>query len=628
MIQVTQKGVTTPFDLSPDQAIQVTHVNPALDADRQARIFTLPFTLPRTPRNQRIRKHTNRLDATKKSQSRADIKIGTSLVSEGTLKQINSNTEVVEVQFIGDTIDLWAAMEKIKINTILETIEIDTGSIPAAVWTFSMNTPSTGLTYSIQIGIGTVTYTAVSSDPLEIQIAANSLKTGLNALVPGIATVVSGDLVLDAALVNEYNIITFNNITEESVVTLGDQAQTAMAAHIEASHITPYDTHCFPMLVWNNLYGSLLAGSTVWEYNYRINICTDGVFLKNEKYINLPEKPLIWRNTVIPFVRLPYILERIRIQLGYDAWRGETWDIEDFQKIIICNNFCLDALYDDRYSNSFERVNGFAREINFNNHVPDITAAALLKRVCTSLNLSVSVEDNSLVLTPNRAQLVKPPMNWRGRMSERYNRKYKDGTGWKMVFDSNNDEKPTQAGQLANLVSGDGEVETPIIPTTWYHTDIVLVPKDLPLGQAKLSQFFQLGQSPAFNPEHKANTMPLIWLFDRGIRESSAGVEYAMATHDNKDYDNNVIGAWSLDILGDVGLYQLHHKGHIELSDSDTAVFDIVMSSGELGILSKFQNARAVVYHPDGEFIAVLKVLSASHRAKGMSIVSVEALIQ
>jgi hypothetical protein len=219
-------------------------------------------------------------------------------------------------------------------------------------------------------------------------------------------------------------------------------------------------------------------------------------------------------------------------------------------------------------------------------------------------------------------------MNWRGRMSERYNRKYKDGTGWKMVFDSNNDEKPTQAGQLANLVSGDGEVETPIIPTTWYHTDIVLVPKDLPLGQAKLSQFFQLGQSPAFNPEHKANTMPLIWLFDRGIRESSAGVEYAMATHDNKDYDNNVIGAWSLDILGDVGLYQLHHKGHIELSDSDTAVFDIVMSSGELGILSKFQNARAVVYHPDGEFIAVLKVLSASHTAKGMSIVSVEALIQ
>jgi hypothetical protein len=637
MIQVTQKGVTTPFDLSPDQAIQVTHVNPALDADRQARIFTLPFTLPRTPRNQRIRKHTNRLDATKKSQTRADIKIGTSLVSEGTLKRISSNTEVEEVQFIGDTIDLWAALEKIKINKILETVVIDTTFIPEAVWKFAFDTPTTGLSYSMQIrlgvsDIGTVTYIATSSDPVQAAIAAESLKDQLNLLVPGMATVASTYLVLQSAIVNIHYILAYNHLTEVSVVTVGERAMAAMAAHIEETYTTPYTTHSFPMMAWHNLYGDLLSSGTVQEYDGRINIMPNGEFLLNEKYLQTPEKVFAWRNTVIPFVRLPYILERIRLELGYAEWTGYTWDFADFQKIILCNNYCLDAIYDDRYSGFLEtevqRLNGFATQINFNNHVPDITAATLLKKICDSLNTTLAVVDNNLVLNPIRPQITAPPLNWRGRMSQRYTRKDKDATGWSMIFDSNNDERPTNAGQLLPLVSGAGEVVTNIIPTTWHHPGLVLVPKQLILGQSKIAQFTQLGQSTAFNPAHKATSMPLVWIFDHGVRETNVGVDYIMATHDNKDYDNNVIGAWSLDILGDVGLYQLHHKGHIELSDSDTAVFDIVMSSGELGILSKFQNARAVVYHPDGEFIAVLKVLSASHTAKGMSIVSVEALIQ
>jgi hypothetical protein len=363
----------------------------------------------------------------------------------------------------------------------------------------------------------------------------------------------------------------------------------------------------------------------VGDFEDRVNAWADGVLLQNEPFVADEYYQNKWKNTLIPMCYVAYVLERIRIALGgeYADWRGDTWEHPDFQSLVVVNNFTLDAVYDDRYSNSFSRINGYTPNINLNNHVPDITAAVFIKEVCTSLNVSFSAKENSLYLQPNRAPLTKPPWDWRGRTSNLFNRVTNPDNGWTLKYGPNNDQIPYPVNQLQPLTSGNGEAERVLIPTCLHRSDIGIMDGT---GLAKLPQLYQVAQSRAVNGDHKRSTLPLMWIFDRGLQFTSTGSEYRLATHDALNFALDTVGEWSLDIQADNGLYELHHKGHIELSDSDEITFEILLNIGELNVLTQWRNARIRAYHSLGEFTGVIKALDSKYTAKGMGLVAVKVL--
>ena len=53
---------TTPLDLEPGEALQLTVANPLLDQDGAEALFSFPFKLPATARNLTALAHANRLD--------------------------------------------------------------------------------------------------------------------------------------------------------------------------------------------------------------------------------------------------------------------------------------------------------------------------------------------------------------------------------------------------------------------------------------------------------------------------------------------------------------------------------------------------------------------------------------
>lgn len=616
-----------PFDLDPTQDISITSTNPALDKDGISRSFTMPFTLPATPRNLFIRRHANRLDARPIAAAKARIRFGPHLISEGILKQTNVGPDREEVQFVNEQIDIWKKMETFKISEILETLDITHPDMPDAEWILTLNAPSTGLTYSIQFStIGTFTATAASSDPLERDIAGNTLKTNINAALPGFANYINGtgELVLDAALVNTNTITTYNNMVEASVITPGQAALANMVLHVTDSHTTPYDTHAFPCLIWLNFYGPNTIGYVVWDFEERINGFADGTFFENEPYVVTADIPHRWANTVVPMPRVPYILERIRERLGFDAWRGEFWNETDFQSLIVVNNYSLDTIYDDRYSASNSRLNGFALEINLNKHVPELTAADFMRYLLDTFNLELRPQDNSLFLIPNRKQITKPPMDWRDKADPKYTREATNAKGWALTYLPTNDLGTAPIDQLQTITYGAGSFVKKVIPSMYHRTDYAL----RTYGNAKMPQFQQQGNSTAINAEQKRSTMPLLMLFDRGLQPTSGGKLYPMAVHDNTNIDNDVVGDWSLDIVGDNGLYALWHKGHIELIDCDIIKMTFSLSQGEIQQVQTWANARARVYNPMGEFTGVVKVITVRMNDNGVGAVSVEMLRQ
>lgn len=323
-------------------------------------------------------------------------------------------------------------------------------------------------------------------------------------------------------------------------------------------------------------------------------------------------------------VRVPYILERIRIKLGMDAWKGEFYNETDFQQLIVVNNFSLDRLYDDRYSNMNGRINGYGLEINLNNHVPEITGADFMLRILNTFNLELRPKDNSLYLIQNRKQLTKPPMNWRDKGEPTYNREPTNASGWALKYGATNDLGTAPIDQLQTLSFGKGQASKEVIPSMWHRTDYPL----RTYGNAKMPQFNQIGKSGALNTDQKRSSMPLIMLFDRGLQPTDTANLYPMAVHDNTNIDGDPVGEWSLDILGDNGLFALWHKGHIELIDSDVIKMNFTLNLGDIQRVMAWENARVRVYNSLGEFTGVIKSITAKMNSIRIGTVSVEMLRQ
>ena len=605
------------MDLDPDARVEVVASCPVLDRDSVERVFSFPFRVPLSAHNRRVRQHSNRLDAANRLASvPGEIRLESHTLLSARVLQTGLTDKDEEIVCANEPLDLWRKLGTIKINEILEKLDLLDGvTLPA--WTFGFPGPGS---YSITVDGTTATASAATFG--DIPTAGASLASQLNTAFPGMAVYSSGanTLTLDGFLVKEHKIDAFLGITLNAWKNIALYHYNAVRDHVEDVNATPVDSHCFPVIRWRGIYGA--NNQTFENTNKYVNNAQDGVFYANVKYQG---DEYVWQNTVIPCPRVPYVLTKIGEALGGYVWSGDVWDDAQFQRLIVVNNRTLDTVQEDQWDDlDFWKLNCFQPEINLNLHVPAMTAADFISALCTTFGLYLSAAEGALTLVKKRNAVVSPPRNLDGMVSPRFSSEPNRTDGWKLYTARNDKELATNDAQLLAVQSGGGEAAVATVNTLFWQDDELMQLATY----VKTPITNQPGASPVFQSGENRTTMPLCLLFCYELQESSDGSEYILASHDNLDYDGNEVGTFTLSPAGDAGLYQVWHKGVIENAVADSLKVTAYLHIGLIQQLLNWENVRVTFYHPEGGYlVGTLKEVRVTGSNKGVGPTALEMMV-
>lgn len=620
------------LDLAPNTAPTITIVNPLFDRDGAERLYTYTFKLPNTPTNTALLRHAHRLD----NQSNATTYTGAVLELVQGVPFEHGILELDDQEFGPDGVNavfknhvppLFEELDKIKINTILETIAVPQETTP--YWMFALSVPPTsaGITYALTVNGISYSYTT----PMSVVNAAvtQSLALALNADYPGLADAGFYDeLRLFSAEANLVNIVlgTLTNLEEPTVVTVGQAAYTDIRAFVNDISFAPDERVTFPYIYWEKFYKDLVA-----NYQLRANPWVDGDWIENEPW----EEKFRWQHTLVPFVRLPYILAEIAAVIpSYFSAHTGFFAEDDGAQLIFFNNRSLDKLYYDKYVSgtvvTWKYLNGFRQSIDLNQHVPDLTAGDLFRRLMAHFALYMRVDGSVLDFIKKTAQLSNAPMDWTHLSTSSFTGTRKRRRGFRLKLpdlraEDKNFAEAVFSGQFDDVVSGEGftEIQLPF-GSCKYGDQIAVVTLT---GTLKCPAIAQPGSSDEGGIGDNPYSPRL--LFDRGIQPTSDGDNYVMATHDNTNEAALSVGLLSLDLAGTSGLYQRHHRGLLQLVTDGTPITKYLdLSLGDITLLRSWTNSRRKVYDPDGEFVGIIKSIQFKPTATGIGLAKVEFVKQ
>lgn len=600
----------TILDLDDGAAVSLVLSCPLFDKDSTERVFSLPFSLPRTPHNEGAMRHTTRFDARRKTNvfSPAVLLIGGAEYETGELVVTGSNEQEIEVAFRNVPVGVFEDMALFKVNEILETIAVgQTGQ--GGFWKYSMQSyPST---YSISFeDAGIASYTPGGGE--DISIATLAFASQINNVVPGIVIGASGGVItLSAALVNEYPVTQTVALALDEYKSEGDDDYDDMAAFIAGIIATPDDRVAFPTIRWEGAYANKAP-----HYRHILNNIADGVLQQNPEYAVDED----WKWGLLPLVRWPYVMSKIEEQAGI-TFAGDVWDEADLQALLILNNYTLDYVQRDRYpvsstlsSDDFVYQNSFLQEIDLNDHVPPLTGTDFVRAFMATFALFARYGDGYLKFYRKKDLVDAAPMDWTAYVSrDQYDHVIEVERGFTLDYTRRKEDKfdPAVPGALDAYVSGDGEeklflpMHTIEIENTTTETHGVL---RIPHTEQKCDTGY-LGGKPS--------QYPLAFLFDRGLMTSSNASEYPYATPDDQDDAPTSIGDFSLTLKEEKGLFAQWWDGVAGLDQRPALDIRVTLPLSEVLLLRKWKTGKARFFHPNGEVTLVIRSVEFSIPARG-----------
>lgn len=587
----------TPLELSPDTDVQITASNPVLDKDAIERTFSFPFKVPASPNNRRARQHRNRLDAASTAKSQpGSLTFQSHRLVTGLVEQTGFSRDQEEIVCVSRPMKIWEALGKIKIHEILETIDVTAGR-PTPAWRFGLGSGG-----NYEIWIHGEYFNSQASNIGQIPAAATSLVNQINAKFPAMATYDSGGnaLVLDGLLVEQHPIEKFLALSLNSRINAADFHYANMKLHVNTVNATPVATHCFPVLRWEEAYSGKLYLPLELA-----NAAWNGAILENPTYDTDYDQ---WHNTLIPCVRIPYILDRIAATLATHDFSGEALSEPEFQSLILVNNYTLDqvirAQYDDLL---YYKRNAYKALINLNKHVPQLTAADFITRLCTTFSLYLDIADDQMIFQKKRARIAAPANDIANDISIEYTVATNRVNGWKLAHLRNEKDTMPLDGQFTDITFEGGEAVTQI------HQSLVMGEHYL-YGIVKMPATRQPLLSNVFDTGAANSTLPFTLLFFWGNQPGGASITYPYASSDNRNQPGKYLGRYTLDISGPDGLYEQHHKGIIEATVADVVTIVAYLTIGQLQRLLTWSSARLRFYHPEGAVTGILRTVQATLR--------------
>ena len=605
------------LELAPGTDVQITGSNPILDKDAISRTFSYPFKVPASPNNRRARQHRNRLDSAYNTKSQpGSLSFQSHRLVTGLVEQTGFSRQQEEIVCVSRPMKIMEALGKIKINEILETIDVTAG-LPDPVWTFFLDPPNP-IIIPIEpfvISIEGLAFFATANNPSEIQAAGESLAAQINAaFFTTVATynVIPTTLTIDANFLALHPITFINQLVLQSYENPALFQANAMTAHVNAVNATPVETHCFPVIRWENAYSGKL-----YMPRELANAAWNGNLIVNEKYDTEYDQ---WQNTLIPCVRIPYILSRIATVLGTHTFGGDVLNETEFQALILANNYALDEVVRSQYSDlKYYKLNCFKKVINLNKHVPQLTAAALIERICTTFALYIDISEDQIIFKKKRDRITAPAIDIRNEIDIEYTVTANRIDGWTLAHLKNEKEELPKPGQFTDIVFEGGEALTQINQSFFMGEYTLFGTTKMPATrQPLLSNVFDTGTSNT--------SLPFTLLYFFGNQPGGASITYPFASSDNRNQAGKYLGRYTLDISGPDGLYNQWHQGVIETSVADTITTTAYLTIGQLQKLLTWSSARLRFYHPEGAVTGILKSIQASLKTGWRIVAKLEIL--
>lgn len=184
-----------------------------------------------------------------------------------------------------------------------------------------------------------------------------------------------------------------------------------------ATFLNPYATTSptteairFPLAFNANMHNELTRDELVNGYN------TGGIILNNPNWGLQNSQPWVVKNfnSIQPYARLKYVLDRIRLALGV-SFDGDWYEDPDTQDMLIDNSFALDLPQNFIGDNKFVF---WKTTFTLADLVPDVTVIDFLKALQSRYNFAIYVNENTGKVSLKKREPIATSIQ------------YEDITGW------------------------------------------------------------------------------------------------------------------------------------------------------------------------------------------------------
>jgi hypothetical protein len=614
------------LDLDPSATYQLRMDNPIFDRERIERVFSDPFTITLTERNTAALRHAHRLDVkTGKKIENVQLFIGGNQFDVGVALITDRSDRKLEVAFQNDQIE-WIAKFK--------TFRLRSLDIPVVVPNASYF-PQIDLTSVIVTeptpGDRIVAYVELNGNLYDsgALLNADDLVNAINADFPGLASVYNQGVDTISIRLNtaakpdlQINLIpTLPIISGETATTFyhdpnNQFAEEAVRAAWNAytpSVVNTPTTHVFPVIEARDFFDNK---NPAWEgfVNYYEG---NGLYKLNEIGSNLlpGETPLSrgWKYSMVPMPFLSGILDKIFEKAGTTSVTGDFYKDINLQKLIVFNNRSIDKVYHPiSFANPtvlfgyvYPPFNGFDNNYNLSNHLPDFTLYEYLIKLSTTFGLLYRVEGGKAFVRTIQGQLGQQTEDWTDRFEPAYRSTPPQYTGYDLDFTERDDESAVP-GQLERVTVGTGDDLLTLESQVFSLYNHNINRDDDSIWQVP---FYDEGGTSI--PLELTETCPVMLLFYWGLQPDSDGNTYPLASHDNRNINNDTLGPYSLNWDGSAGRYEKFWKRYVNLLVKGEPLTKVARLTIDQLMAWRRNPAKPIwCYQPEGSFTAIIKNIS------------------
>ncbi len=591
--------------LDTKSRLSLTWTNPIFDPEGVARGYSFPFTIPADAHNLLQLNFPNRLDLRNQTRKEeAQLILEGVPVDKGIVQVTGASQDQVELVFKNIPRDFLDQMEEIKINEILETIAIPyTG---AAQWTLDF-LPGKGF-YQLQIDA----HFYQDSRDIALETIVQEMTIAINADYPGFAFY---DIAFPEQL--KLNINLYPNVFIPFQVIVGIELQAGSTISqdkhqsfqdfISSLTINPNEAVFFPVIYAPNFYGGQNPAFQDYLNYYHGNAFID----------NTGQDEKTWEHSWVPFIRIPYILQKIGEALGY-TWGGDLWELQDFQQLGLYSGYALDEVVQDDFGFGPKWYNRYQQQIPLNDIIPEMTAREFLAKL-SFLNFYLDI-DGSKLLLKNRVQpLRQAPIDWTSKAEPAYSIDIPEKVGFKLQYEELDQEVSKNFMQLQAYGEGENTTTFPIFPL--YYLDWFDFRTD---SLWRILHTSAEGSSPEAGQQEPGFRLA----FDRGYVNDREDIPYSYGAVTAIDSKGDPLGTLSLQLEGADGIYEQLWKGYIELADAPTISKTLELSIADIIQTKQWANAVRKIYHPQGTLFAIIKSIKVTASPEGLLLTQIQFIQQ
>lgn len=619
------------LEFNNETTLTVNMENPIFDREGIERVYSYPFTLPNSPKNQIALSFANRIDVDTKYKIDATLFIALNTFEQGILVINGSTSKEIDVTFQNKAIDLSENFKTVNLKDISMPVKLTDDYCPEI--TLSGTAPTAQSPYLfVAIKIDDVIYTGSKSNMTEFVNEINTIYPGLCSVAiiqqnPPLGNFEGMTIHCTPNIEDILIEILFDDVLGPNVelmtVRERETDEERIAADIEAIVATGefQDSLRFPVIYTPKLYNennNLFSGYSNYSHtDNSIELLPGYQFSGN---------PLGWETTVLPLPRLYYVLEQIADYFGFSLG-GSLWNITELKnQLVVWTNKPAEKLWTKLIKPIKNMGVGQIRivdsTIQVQNHLPESTIQEFVTRIIDTFCGFLTYRNGIL-----KFQLIQPllkgkPQDWTAFAEPEYDNQIQASSGFTLDYEKPDEETEIE-GQLERQDGGIDSKEFVSGFFTLYDRESF----DSHFGTNDENGRFwttpytsEVGISPSFDNSAKTSFRLLLY---RGMNNDSLGFSYALATHGRYNYNKDLVGDYSLSWTDGGGLYSFWSE-YIKMTTKGRSITKVMnLPITEILALRNWNHVVKKIYNEFGEFSGVVRSVRFKVSTKGIGLAEV-----